>query len=635
MLHAMVAAAILIGTAASPPPAPAPVLVVVAPARPPHQPHQQPAGADDGASVATVPTLLAARAAARRLTAAGAATVEVRLLPGVHALAEPLRLSGAQDSGVRWRGAPGAVVSGGAALSGWSAAGASGTWTAPLPSGVEFSRILWVNGERRNRTVVHGADCCNVHSTSGIFELGGETVALTAITEKGYVGNSSSFLQLENAADVELIYTRVGSSWTEGRCTLDSIVPHADGAELLVKQPCFANQRNKSYNLAVSFPLSLEQVSLASALSPGDWYLDRAKNRVVFMPTAADAALGPAKSVGSVLSAVGTDAASTALLDLDGVTGVTFEGVHFTEGDGWGGASNALGYTETQAAYHASAGSAPGQFPGFNDSAWVAVPPAIHVHGGSSGVYFTGCKFTRMGASAVMLSGGSSHGHVTNSTFTDLSGSAVMLGQVDDWKEKDESKQNRGFILAHNTVSRTSLEYRGSPGITAAYVRDTVIEKNDSGVSIVRTTQSRCVSSYLCYTDIASCHVSAFRRGGDGDVRTGTRATTPSGAIDLDDLPLQIDDSVLKNDDGLGTTTFTTTCAGRSMTAVPCTHSARKVALRTRRRSTIITVTTSATSSAASANAQDNSHLKLTAKYVSDRLLGYRPRWWVRVFSLV
>ena len=138
-------------------------------------PTHQPAGAAtettlEGAERAT--TLEAAAAAARRLKATGR-PVEVRLLPGTHVLSAPLRLGGEADSGVRWRGEAGAVVSGGAAVSGWSA-GVGGAWSAPLPEGVAFSRILWVNGERRNRTIVHGADCCNVHPTSGIFDLGGK-----------------------------------------------------------------------------------------------------------------------------------------------------------------------------------------------------------------------------------------------------------------------------------------------------------------------------------------------------------------------------------------------------------------------------------------------------------------------------
>jgi hypothetical protein len=95
-----------------------------------------------------------------------------------------------------------------------------------------------------------------------------------------------------------------------------------------------------------------------------------------------------------------------------------------------------------------------------------------------------------MGASAVMFSGGTQDCEITNSTFNDLSGSAVMLGQVDDWAQADETKQNAGFILADNRIANTSLEYRGSPGITAAYVRDSVIERNEishlsySGVSL-------------------------------------------------------------------------------------------------------------------------------------------------------
>ena len=214
---------------------------------------------------------------------------------------------------------------------------------------------------------------------------------------------------------------------------------------------------------------------MPSLLQPGSWFADRAKRSITFMPTAADTALGMDKAQASVLAAVGIDAASTALLDLDGVTGTSFEGVHFTEGGGWGGASNALGYTETQAAYHASSAN----FDGYNDSLWVAVPAAINVHGGSRDVSFTGCNFTRMGASAIMFSGGSQGGSVLASSFSDLSGSAVMLGQVNDWAQADPAQQNGGFVLARNTIERTSLEYRGSPAITAGYVRDTVIESNE------------------------------------------------------------------------------------------------------------------------------------------------------------
>jgi hypothetical protein len=83
-------------------------------------------------------------------------------------------------------------------------------------------------------------------------------------------------------------------------------------------------------------------------LQPGHWYLDRANASVVFRPTAADLARGPEQSMGSVLSAVGVDSASTALLELNGVTALTFDGVRFDQGGGWSGATTPLGYTETQ-----------------------------------------------------------------------------------------------------------------------------------------------------------------------------------------------------------------------------------------------------------------------------------------------
>jgi hypothetical protein len=73
-----------------------------------------------------------------------------------------------------------------------------GAWSAPIPPGVSWTRTLWVNGMRRNRTVVTAADCCSVFPKSGVFVIGGATVALTAITETGYVANSSALIGLAN-----------------------------------------------------------------------------------------------------------------------------------------------------------------------------------------------------------------------------------------------------------------------------------------------------------------------------------------------------------------------------------------------------------------------------------------------------
>ena len=119
----------------------------------------------------------------------------------------------------------------------------------------------------------------------------------------------------------------------------------------------------------VTVPRSLENIMLpTAAMAAGSWYSDRANHLIHFKPSAADVAAGIGRTRATVISAVGTTAASTALLELDGVDVVEFDGVGFAEGGGWAGASTPLGYTETQAAYHASYGP---NFNGLNDSAWV------------------------------------------------------------------------------------------------------------------------------------------------------------------------------------------------------------------------------------------------------------------------
>ena len=218
---------------------------------------------------------------------------QVLLGPGTHRLPRPLVISAAHGHvHVKPAGSPGSapVISGGHDVEGWAAV-AGGLWTAPLPAGVEFSRQLWVNGVRRNRTVIHSTDCCTVKPTNPqVFALGGETFALETITAGGYTSNSSALKALRNKADVELLFTRIGSSWTEGRCTLADIT---DAGELLVKQPCFATQRNRSYGQAVTFPRSLENLAMpAHDMPPGSWYSDRAGRKLFFKPTKADLAAG-------------------------------------------------------------------------------------------------------------------------------------------------------------------------------------------------------------------------------------------------------------------------------------------------------------------------------------------------------
>ena len=76
--------------------------------------------------------------------------------------------------------------------------------------------------------------------------------------------------------------------------------------------------------------------------------------------------------------------------------------------------------------------------------------------------------------------------------------------------ETTVAKQNGRFVLAHNTITHTSLEYHGAPGICATYVFDTVIEHNEV--------------SHLSYSGI-----SLWAKGGAG--KTATRGTTPSASI--------------------------------------------------------------------------------------------------------
>ena len=197
-------------------------------------------GAGEGAGV--VRSVHEARLAARRLLAAEpSASIEVRLLPGVHHVGDRPLLLGPEDgaapgSTVTWKSADAASpASFGAPIrvTGWTPHPTiAGAYRAPLPANVSKGsplRQLWVGGVRADRPRIYG------HGLQQGDNKMGRCLNLTNATSTALYPEGSQYdFSHENATDpslwpnptdVEFLWTGCDAinCWVEPRCTVQSV----------------------------------------------------------------------------------------------------------------------------------------------------------------------------------------------------------------------------------------------------------------------------------------------------------------------------------------------------------------------------------------------------------------------------
>lgn len=248
--------------------APAPTVVVVAPT-----------GSDKAPGTEPMPlaTLAGARDAVRRLRQKGVTgPVEVLVKPGIYHFAEPLVL-GPEDSGTAtgpttYRAAPGGPVtlSGGLAITGWKQR-AGGIWAAPVPAGADF-RLLRVGDRLATRARHPNFDAKN--------PLMGGWLFAEAVTPVPRPGGPTTFMRyrgdLPAFADTSGAEVHVFIAWG----WVNAIVPvgRIDRGQ---KRIDFAG-KGASQDVRAGNRYFIENVREALD-APGEWFLDRAKNEVLYL----------------------------------------------------------------------------------------------------------------------------------------------------------------------------------------------------------------------------------------------------------------------------------------------------------------------------------------------------------------
>jgi hypothetical protein len=451
---------------------------------------------DDSAPEGPWATLAGARDALRRLRAAGRfrGHATVQIAAGHYPLSEPVAF-GPADGHTTYRAAEGDVVfDGGRALNGFTETTHQGrrAWMLDLPevaSGRWFFRSLFADGVRRPRARLpkFSPDAEGVHHTFRIGEIrfpekrklfDGDHVF------KPLPGDLQPWSSLRDAEIVLLHY------WVETRLPQ----PHLDPRTGWVS--C---ARRSVFNLYESFNPLLARYyvdNLLEALTePGEWYLDRALGRLIYLPLP-DETLADTRLVAPVLARFleitgETYNRGSSVNDPLGertVDQLHFHGLAFRHSDWFQPSADMLPHDSAAAA-------------GVTDVPLGSAPQsAAHVPAAVTFRWARGCRFERntverTGFTALEFGPGCRDCDARHNTLQNLGGGGVKLGGA----ELDGAPMDRtGHIrFTDNTVRRVGRVFHQSCGVLLTHAFDCEIAHNEI--------------AHTCYTGISAGWSWGFR----------------------------------------------------------------------------------------------------------------------------
>jgi len=404
-----------------------------------------PNGNDGNPGTETQPfkTLEKARDTIRTINSNMSGDIIVYLRAGTYTLSSPLIFnqndSGTNGFNIIYRNYPGEtpIISGGKRITGWQQDG--NKWKAYVGTngGTNLRvRQMYVNGVRAIRARSVGV------------------LAGAVKTQTGYTITDQSMQNWQNQSDVEIVSNVY---WKQFRCGVQSIT----NTMVTIKQPCFGNaQKYHPYNIRT--PTWIEN-AFELLDSPGEWYFNRATGWIYYLPR-------PGENMASaniVIPVLETLVAGTGTAQAP-ISNIKFRGLTFAYAT-WLRPSTSEGFAHTQADFSLT---------GTNGADMPKTPANITFKRAKS-LAFERNKFIHLGGVGLSLEDGSQDNLIVGNHFTDISASAITLGDVDKPKATNENEITQGNTITNNYIHDVAVEYQGSVGIWAGYVKKTLISHNE------------------------------------------------------------------------------------------------------------------------------------------------------------
>ena len=464
--------------------------------------HVAPTGSDDAAGTAAAPfrTVARARDAVRQQAGVPAGDITVHIAAGTYELAEPLTF-GPEDSGrgghrVIYQGAPGAVISGGTRVTGWTP-DAAGRWKAPLTREVKL-RWLYVDGR-------HAAMASRVADgiATGSFTItrGQAPWAWTDGTAVDGATYPTRLVptDLRNPEDLEIHFTGL---WNSGIVCVRDVTAQGDRTLLRYQQPYGAIAQTCFWETFRPGGRKVLTNAYEFLGEPGQFYFDRRGSTVYYLPRPGEdpaTASIVAPRLVHLVRIAGTDPAHR-------VRGLVFRGLTFAHSD-WNlyEVGGSRGKNSVQGACVTSAFSvAPGKNWHADLYRNLDVPPGAIAVDHAEDLVFERNRLEHLASEAIALVNDVHRVQVVGNAITGTAGGAVLIGHPQHLYEgdgpdhvhrtagvadaagpdrerypADRERVCHDLLIANNLIRDTCREFLGHAAITVFYADGARIEHND------------------------------------------------------------------------------------------------------------------------------------------------------------
>ena len=356
-----------------------------------------------GTAEAPLKTLERAKEVLKSNTADSSVTVWFR--EGTYEITDTVKFTSEDKSNVLYRSYPDekVVFSGAKAISGWNETVINGVnafvTDVEINSEEDYFRSLFKGNKRLLRSN---------YPKEGYFKiadpLSDETVAPEWSPEffmhsLAFMAHTSDVLDFANAGDVDV---RVMHFWCDELLPVHSV--NTETGRIETSKP-------SSMTLRVDDNYVFENVKEALSL-PGEWYLDRAEEKLYYIPEEGDTVEN------TVLYAGRTEQ----LMTFDGAENISFQGINFefTDWDHVSGQGFAGAFDPSHPLYKNM------KYESVHPQAAFETPAAIYICG-SSGVNFTDCYFENISNTAIKFDKASENCNVTSCMFNEIGANAVFI----------------------------------------------------------------------------------------------------------------------------------------------------------------------------------------------------------------
>ena len=451
------------------------------------------------APLLTVGAALKQAREARRLGRAEAqGGIDIILRGGTYNVGKPIFIrpedSGTPQSPTTIRNAEGetAVISGGIGVTGWRKAEGDGrlpaaaqgkVWVAEAPmlgNKMVYTRQLYADGRKAVRATQFGGPYAMERMKA--FSVDDESITIP-----------TPQVDLSRAGQLEML---VHQRWAIAILRVREMRDMGDGTTKV-----WFHQPESRLEFAHPWPQPVidgergsSSFTLVNALelldSPGEWYQDYPSGRIYYYPE--DGKTPDEMDI--------TVPALETLVEIAGtrerqVSGIRFDNISF-EHAAWTRPSRE-GHVTLQGgfrlidAYKLAEPGLPHKAE-LENQAWIARPEAAVTARFATGVAFTGCRFSHVGATALDFSYAVSSSVVDSCTFADIGGTAVMAGSFGEggfethipYSPAVPTDVCRNLKISRCTITDATNEDWGCAAVSAGYVSDMTIEGNEvSGVN--------------------------------------------------------------------------------------------------------------------------------------------------------